>query len=110
MISQRDIVLLPYPYTDFQGSKVRPAVVISNEAFNRKSDDCVMVPLTSILKNEPYSVFITQENLESGSLIKPSRIRADKIFSVTKKLIITKIGVLDERTFKKIKSELMTIF
>ena len=53
-----------------------------------------MVPLTTIIKNEPYSIIIEQENLSSGRLLKTSRIRTDKIFAVKKDLIRMKIGIL----------------
>ncbi len=109
-IKQKEIVLLPYPFSDLEGTKVRPALVISNNLFNNKSDDCIMIPLTSVIKDEPYSIFINQEDLNSGKLIRPSRIRVDKIFTVEKKLIIMKIGIVNNTTFQKIKSELSKIF
>ncbi|MBU0459284.1 MAG: type II toxin-antitoxin system PemK/MazF family toxin [Candidatus Woesearchaeota archaeon] len=106
-MNQRDIVLLPYPFSDLTGTKVRPALVVSNNALNRKSDDCILVPLTTIIKEEPYSINISQGDLSSGELIKPSRIRVDKIFSVQKSLIIKKICSLDEETFARVKKEIM---
>jgi len=109
-IKQKNIVLLPYPFTDLEGTKVRPAIVISNDNFNRKSDDCMMVPLTTVIKDEPYSVLITQENLSSGKLLKPSRVRADKIFTVEKKLVMMEIGTVNDATFKKVKYELAKLF
>lgn len=109
-ISQREIVLLPYPFSNLKENKVRPALVVSNNQFNKKSDDCVMVPLTSIIKNEFYSVMIEQENLSFGKLLKPSRIRADKIFCIEKNLIVMKIGKLKDNSFKKVKEEIFKVF
>ena len=109
-IKQKDIVLLPYPFTDLEGTKVRPALVVSNDEFNRRSDDCIMVPLTTVIKDEPYSVLITQDNLSSGKLIKPSRVRADKIFTVEKRLAIMEIGVIKDTLFQKIKAEISKVF
>ena len=108
-ISQREIVLLPYPFSNLEGTKVRPAVVISNNNFNKMSDDCVMVPLTTVIKNEPYSILVDQENLTSGKLLRSSRIRVDKVFAVEKKLVIMKIGIIDKETFGKIKFEFIKI-
>tara|TARA_Y100000310_G_scaffold307959_1_gene350588 strand:- start:270 stop:599 length:330 start_codon:yes stop_codon:yes gene_type:complete len=106
-MNQKDIVLLPYPFSDLTGTKVRPALVISNNTLNRKSEDCILVPLTTIIKDEPYSVNISQGDISSGKLIRPSRIRVDKIFSVQKSLIIKKICSLKEETFVKVKVEIM---
>jgi len=108
-IKQKNIVLLPYPFTDLEGTKVRPAIVISNDNLNKKSDDCIMVPLTTVIKDEPYSIIITQENLSSGKLLKPSRVRADKIFTVEKKLVMMEIGTINDTTFKRIKSEIAKV-
>ena len=109
-IDQKEIILLPYPFSDLGGKKVRPALVVSNNAFNKKSSDCIMVPLTSVIKDEPYSVVINQEDLSSGKLIKTSRIRADKIFSVEKSLVRKKIGIIKDNAFEKVKSEIFRIF
>jgi len=109
-INQKEVVLLPYPFSNLEGIKVRPALIVSNNQFNKKSDDCIMAPLTTIIKNEPYSIIIDSENLSSGKLIKQSRIRTDKIFSVKKSLIRMKIGVLDDNSFDKVKAEIFSMF
>ena len=109
-IKQKDIVLLPYPFTDLKGKKIRPALVVSNDSVNSKSKDCIMLPLTSVIKDEPYSIAINQEDLSSGQLIKSSRIKIDKIFTVEKRLIVMKIGTLSHNTFEKVKEELFNIF
>ena len=103
---QKEIILLPYPFTDLKRSKVRPALIVSNDFYNKRSYDCILVPLTTVLKKEPYSVIIGQENLKSGNLLKKSRIKVDKVFSVEKELILLKIGVIDEKTFRKVKTKL----
>lgn len=109
-IEQKSLVLLPFPFSDLKTEKVRPALVISNNLFNNQSADCLMVPLTSVIKEEPYSMIINQEDLYSGKLLKTSRIRIDKIFSVEKDLIITNIGLLQEETFERIKSKIFKLF
>ncbi len=109
-INQKEVVLLPYPFSNLEGIKVRPGLVVSNNQFNKKSDDCIMVPLTTIIKNEPYSIIIDSENLSSGKLIKQSRIRTDKIFSVEKSLIRMKIGILNDNSFDKVNEEISSMF
>ena len=108
-VQQKEIVLLRYPFSDLKGSKVRPALVVSNNLFNRKSDDCIMVPLTSVIKDEPYSVIVNQEDLSSGKLLKQSRVRADKVFTVEKELIAMKIGTITDEAFKRIKEEIIKV-
>jgi mRNA-degrading endonuclease toxin of MazEF toxin-antitoxin module len=86
-------------------NKVRPVLIISNNILNNKSDDCIVVPLTTVIKNESYSIIITSEDLESGKLLKSSRIRLDKIFSIKKSLTIMKIGIIKQEVFQAIKKE-----
>ncbi len=109
-LQQKEIILLPYPFSNLEGKKVRPALVVSNNAFNNKSGDFIAVPLTSIIKDEPYSIIINQEDLGSGKLLRQSRVRADKLFTVEKGIVIMKIGILKDVTFNKIKSEIMKVF
>lgn len=109
-VHQKEIVLLPYPFSDLEGKKVRPAVIVSNDKLNENSDDCIVVPLTSVLKEEPYSIRINQEDLVSGKLIKPSRVRTDKLFTVEKRLTIMKIGVISNPAFENIKSKIFKLF
>ena len=109
-INQKEVVLLPYPFSNFEGMKVRPALVVSNESFNKKSADCIMVPLTTVIKGEPYSIIIDNADMDSGELVKQSRIRADKIFSVEKNLVTMKIGIIKDKTFDKVKAEIFRMF
>ncbi len=43
MPEQGDIVLIPISFTDLPSQKRRPVVVISNDAYNRKTADIVVV-------------------------------------------------------------------
>lgn len=101
---------MPYPFTDQEGKKVRPAIIISNDSFNSKSSDRIMIPITSVIRDEPYSIIISQEDLLSGTLQKPSRIRFDKIFSIDQHIVIMKFGKVNDKIFEKIISEIKKLF
>ena len=109
-INQRDLVLLPYPFSNLKERKVRPAIVVSSNNFNKICSDCVAVPLTSVIKEEPFSILINQGDMGNGKLIRPSRVRVDKIFSVEKRLVQMKIGNVNDNFFDKLKSELIEVF
>jgi len=47
MPDQGDIVLIPVPFTDLSSQKRRPVIVISNDTYNRKAADIVVVAMTS---------------------------------------------------------------
>ena len=110
IFQQKELVLLPYPFSDQGGSKVRPAIIVSNDNFNKRCEDCVMVPLTTLIKDEPFSLIVNQDSLESGKLLKQSRVRIDKLFTIKKSLIMMKIGKINEKTLDKIKFEIIKVF
>ena len=102
MVSQREIVLLSFPFSDLQTSKVRPAVVLSNDSYNRRSEDFVAVPLTSNLRYREYAVLITREGLETGKLIVDSKAKVDRVFSVSQGLVRMSIGRLKKDLYEQI--------
>lgn len=85
-------------------------MVVSNNSLNNSSDDCILLPLTSVIKNVPYSILITKKDLLSGNLLKDSRIRADKIFTLEKNKIFNKIGILNDNIFKKVYQKILRLF
>ena len=102
MISQRDIVLLSFPFSDLKTQKVRPAIVISKDDYNQKFEDVIAIPMTSNLEIRDYVILISNDDLESGQLIKDSKIKVDRIFSVSKNLIKLKIGKIKVEVHKRI--------
>ncbi len=109
-MKQGDIVLLTVYYTDQSSSKIRPGVIISNNHINNTNDDLVVVPVTSTIKDLPYSVLIRQEDLASGELIVPGRIRVDKPLTAHKSIIKKKIGTLRREALCSVKNELCKVF
>jgi len=64
MPSQGDIVLIPVPFTDLSSRKRRPVIVVSNNAYNHKTMDIVVVAMTSNPAAVNYSFTITSSDLE----------------------------------------------
>ncbi len=46
-INQREIVLIPFPYTDLSQNKKRPAIILSNAEHNSKNQDLIYCAITS---------------------------------------------------------------
>ena len=109
MISQRDIVLLSFPFSDLRSSKVRPAIVLSKNSYNHKSEDIIAVPLTTNIQLRDYAILLTNEGLEQGRLIADSKIKVDRIFSVEKKLVKMTIGKIKKEVQTKINDMLFEL-
>ncbi len=102
MLDQRDIVLIPIPFTDLTSQRRRPVIIISNDEYNRKTDDIVVVAMTSNLQPSDYGFVITSNDLEIGSLRRPSRVRVDKIYTLAQSIAVKRFGRVNEMTFGSI--------
>ena len=109
LIKQRDIILIPFPFSDQTGQKVRPALAISNDKFNQSSEDIVVCAITSNLKHSKYSLIISQEDIESGILYEKSLIKAETIFKIKSMLIIKRIAILNRTKFSEVISAIQEL-
>jgi len=96
MIEQRDLLLVPFPFSDQSGRRVRPVIVISNNKFNEHSEDVLIVGVTSNISKERYTLSLKNNDLEEGKLITPCCIKVENILKIDKELIIKKIGRINK--------------
>lgn len=109
MPEQGDIVLIPIPFTDLSSQKRRPVIVISNNAYNQKTADIVVVAMTSNPTPANYSFPITSSDLEQGALNRPGQVRADKIYTLSQSIVIKTFGRVDETTLERIRQTLQDL-
>ena len=106
---QRDILLVPFPFSDLTETKQRPVLVLSKDIYNQSSEDIVTCGITSNLLEKKFAITITQKDLDEGFLIKTSNIRVDKLFTLEKSIVRKKIGKISQKTFEKVKEEFFRI-
>ncbi len=106
MIEQRDLLLVPFPFSDQSGRKVRPVIVVSNNEFNCHSEDVIVVGVTSNVKKERYSITLDNKDLESGNLFTKCAIKVENILRLEKELIIKGIGRIKKEKLNEIQSML----
>jgi mRNA interferase MazF len=109
MYKPGDIVLIPVPFTDLSSKRQRPVIVISNEIYNQKTTDIVVVAMTSNPIEVDYSFTITSDDLVQGQLNRPGKVRVDKIYTLSQSIVIKKFGQVDAKTFDKIRSLLQSL-
>ncbi len=110
MYNQRDIVLIPIPFTDLSSHKKRPVIIISNDNYNEINYDIVVVALTSnLIFENKYSIDIDNHNLEDGRLPQKSRIRCDKIYTVSKTIVLKRYNKVNKMTFGLIKQKISSL-
>ena len=102
MIEQRDLLLMPFPFSDQSGKKVRPVIVISNNEFNKYSEDIIVIGVTSNIDKERYAVSLSNKDLEEGNLMDLCCIKVENVLKTDKGLIIKKIGKINKNKFNEI--------
>lgn len=90
MFKRGDIIAVPFPFTDLSSSKLRPALIISNDSISN-TGDVVIVMITSQNKNDGYNIPITKVDV-SQVLPKNSFVRCHRIATIDQSIIYKKIG------------------
>lgn len=109
MIEQRDLLLVPFPFSDQSGRKVRPVIVISNNEFNNNSKDVIVIGVTSNISKDKYTINLTNNNLDEGKLLTNCYIKIENVLKLDKELIIKKIGKINKVILKNIIDKLFEI-
>lgn len=104
-----DVVLVPFPFTDQTAAKRRPAVVVSNSAYNTTRRDIVIMAITSRMREPLAFGETTVGNWQGAGLVKASVIKP--VFATIEQgLVIRALGALsaaDEATLRASISQLL---
>ncbi|MFD1737782.1 type II toxin-antitoxin system PemK/MazF family toxin [Bacillus salitolerans] len=106
MYNQGDIVLILVPFSDLTNRKQRPVLIISNDDYNKITEDIVVVAITSQLRDLDYSVVIEEANLDEGTLKTTSAVRADKVYTLSKNIVRKKFGKVNTEVLKDVQAKL----
>jgi mRNA interferase MazF len=99
-----DIILVPFPFTDLSGSKLRPALVLVEQG-----EDVTAAFISTILKERFKSDYFVPMN-EKNCLKKDSLIKLNKLATLSHDLIKGKIGELSADDLREIDKRLMILF
>ncbi|MFM2339657.1 MAG: hypothetical protein RLZZ360_293 [Candidatus Parcubacteria bacterium] len=98
MPKRGDIVLIPFPFTDLSGQKVRPALVLSKQA---KGSDVIVVFISSKHKSPAVAVVPITPSQQNGIKI-ASYIICDKIATLDRKIVLGQLGRLESEVQSKV--------
>ena len=91
-----DVVKVPFPFTDRQANKHRPALIISSASrFNNSVSHSVMAMITSA-KHFSWPLDTPIVDIDSAGLPVSSIIRL-KLFTLDHRLIISTLGALSDQ-------------
>jgi len=104
-----EIVVIPFPFTNLIGQKIRPAYILSNEKYN-ESRNIVVAAISSSPGISALAVELSQSDLSFGTLQKQSYVRLQNIFTIEKRLIQQKVGECNEYKKSMIQDKITDIF
>lgn len=107
-VTQFDIVLCEFYFSDLNATKRRPVLVFKD---NLPYDDFIAIPISSKIENLKKDEFLLSgEDFKKGNIPKKSKIMLRKTFVVSKKVVLKKYGTLSEESFYKYKFEFCKYF
>lgn len=97
-LSPASVVVIPFPFSDLSAAKLRPAVVLADTG----QGDWLLCQITSNAYIDPAAVRLTSAELSKGTLNAVSFARPLKLFTANSGLIVKRIAILNNDTFKAI--------
>jgi len=91
-------------------SLVRSSIIFEICYYNQIGEDIIICGITSNQTERKYSIDLDQKDMSEGKIYFPSRIKADKVFSIEKSIINRKIGCVNNLTLNKTKEALNQLF
>ena len=99
-----DVILIPFPFTNLSGEKLRPALVL-HVSF---SDVTVAFITTQLGFREPINILIKPDP-ENGLRL-DSVIILHKLATIAKELIEGRLGSISDDVLREVDQKLITIF
>lgn len=99
-----DIILVPFPFTDLSGNKLRPAIVLAQTPM-----DIIVCFVTSQLQWQEEGDIILKPTSING-IKRTSLIRVNKITTLEKTLALGKIGSLEKSEIENLNVKMRILF
>ena len=89
--SPASIVIVPFPFSDLSGTKLRPAVVLADAG----RGDWLLCQVTSNPYSDPDAIRITSKELQRGALTSTvSFARPIKLFTASEAVMDKRVAIL----------------
>ncbi len=103
---KKDVVVVPFPFSDLSHSSRRPALVIAD----LKGDDLILCQITSQTKSDNYSIPLTNNDFDKGKLKRGnSNIRPNRLFTADYHIILHKTGTIKNKKMDEVIKKIIQI-
>ena len=99
-----DIVVVPFPFTNLERAKRRPAFVFATLA----DGDYIFCQITS--RAWPQSISMRMSDVSEGMLPHDSRVRPEKLFTGHQTLVLSRVGHVKSAIQQRIHGRLLALF
>jgi len=101
-----DVVVLPFPQTNLQAGKRRPALVVADLI----GDDVILCQITRQARSDDYSIPITDADFTKGKLAVASFARANRLFTVEQSVILYVAAHVSDAKLAEVKARIRSLF
>lgn len=106
ILAAGQVVVLPFPYSDLTGHKLRPVLLLASV----EHGDWVICQITSNPFSDPLAIPLTQASFTSGGLQHTSYVRPSKLFTAHMSLIAAHAGTLKDDVLDAIRESVISVF
>ena len=93
------VVVIPFPFSDLSGTKLRPAVVMAEAGHG----DWLLCQVTSNPYSDPQAIRITTNELQKGTLTSDASFaRPVKLFTANESVMAKRVAILKDEIFTAI--------
>jgi mRNA interferase MazF len=97
-----EVVVLPFPFSDFKSEKRRPALVISVP----RNDSIILCQITKQPTRPEFAIKLAKEDFRQGKLeVDPCYVRADHIFTADPGIVDYSVGFLKPEKLQEVLNE-----
>jgi len=101
-----DVILVPFPFADMRATKARPALVVSDAAYEQSTGNLILIQITTQVARYPSDYVL--RNWASAGLKKPSIVRL-KLATLAAALVRYKTGVMAGTDLKGVDTRLRQV-
>jgi len=101
-----EVVVLPFPQTNLQSGKRRPALVVANLV----GDDLILCQITRNPRADGYSIPLVLADFERGRLAVDSFIRSNRLFTVEQSVVLYAAGKIEDAKLQEVKANIRQLF
>lgn len=107
-----DVVIVPFPFSDRPGEKIRPALVVQSDSENQRLGNTVLAMITGNLDDagQPTTVLVDPGSADGANsgLAGPSLVKCYNLAVVRQRRIVHVIGHLPDVLLQRINNALKT--